>query len=229
MKVYKYRPNLLLQNEKRDIKSLVNNELYASRIADLNDPFEGSVNLPGSFADESWTGHIKRNLHDVGIYSLTQLVHNESFPSNELLWAHYANSHKGFCIEYDLDILREYISKCYDIRNLIHVNYSSERPAINWEMTDLNIFDVQKMIFGTKSLAWKYENEVRLVFETSGLKPLPDHAVTAIYFGLRMSLEDRQEIVQKMKSKHIDLYQMERVDNLYQLKASKLDFEFKYE
>jgi hypothetical protein len=24
---------------------------------------------------------------------------------DELLWAYYANSHKGFCIEYDLEIL----------------------------------------------------------------------------------------------------------------------------
>ena len=35
----------------------------------------------------------------IGIYSLSKTF------IDELLWAHYGNSHKGFCIEYDLDIL----------------------------------------------------------------------------------------------------------------------------
>jgi len=35
----------------------------------------------------------------IGIFSLSKKY------DDELLWAHYANSHKGFCIEYDLEIL----------------------------------------------------------------------------------------------------------------------------
>lgn len=35
----------------------------------------------------------------LGIFSLSKRY------DDELLWAHYSNSHKGFCIEYDLDQL----------------------------------------------------------------------------------------------------------------------------
>ena len=37
--------------------------------------------------------------HKVGIYSLSRT------PLDELMWAHYGNSHASFCIEYDLDRL----------------------------------------------------------------------------------------------------------------------------
>ena len=113
---------------------------------------------------------------------------NETFPCNELLWAHYANSHKGFCIEYDLDILLKNHSSQFDIKNQIHVVYKNERPEVS---ESDSLFDVQSKVFGTKSLAWEYENEVRLVFLTEGEKPIPPEAITAIYFGLNMSLEDK--------------------------------------
>lgn len=228
MKVYKYRANLSVNNKKRDTDCLVNNLFYASEMRQLNDPFEGSIALPTSLQDESWTLPIKRDLYEVGIYSLTKLGSNDSFPANELLWAHYADSHKGFCIEYDLDSLIDKGAKEYDLRNVIHVAYSHERPSID-KYTIQSSLEVQKRVFGTKSLAWKYENEVRLVFQTAGLKQLPRKAVTAIYFGLRISLEDRKEIIQKLSSRNIDFYQMERVDNLYRLKATKLEMDYKYE
>ena len=42
--------------------------------------------------------------YSAGVYSLIKPLDNETFPCSELMWAHYADSHKGFCIEYDLDI-----------------------------------------------------------------------------------------------------------------------------
>lgn len=47
-KVYKYRANLIIDGQKRDTIQLSNNVLYAANLRILNDPFEGSVELPKS-------------------------------------------------------------------------------------------------------------------------------------------------------------------------------------
>lgn len=88
---------------------------------------------------------------------------------------------------------------------------------------------MQKKVFGTKSLAWEYENEIRLVFEKYGEKVISESAITAVYFGLRISLEDRRDIINRLSGRSIDFYQIERIENLYQLKATKLSFDYSYE
>lgn len=225
-KVYKYRANIASDKRDKDSVQLSKNILYAAKLNKMNDPFEGSVELPKSDRHEHWVTPLIQELHTIGICSLSKPKENETFPCNELLWAHYANSHRGFCIEYDLDVLMNGQSTNFDIRNQINVTYENERPEV-FE-TD-NVFDVQRKVFGTKSLAWAYENEVRLVFLTEGEKIIPPKAVTAIYLGLNISIEDRREII-KLTTKHnIDYYQIERVENTYALKATKLLFDYSYE
>ena len=225
-KAYKYRANMVIDGKKRDTALLSKNILYAADIQKLNDPFEGSVELPKSYEHEHWVTPIIQKLYSVGIYSLSKPKNDETFPCNELLWAHYANTHKGFCIEYDLDKLSNYAQSNYDISHVLHVSYEDERPKV---LGNDNVIQIQKKVFGTKSLAWKYENEVRLVFEKCGEKIIPENAVTAIYFGLRIGWEDRREIIKKMSGRGIDFYQVERIENLYQLKATKLSFDYTHE
>jgi len=111
--VYKYRGGAF----ERDLNSLINNEIYAPTVKDLNDPCEGfvstdklmnqidemlKVNPQATTSMDIFKNELNNMLsHNVtsGIYSLSK---NHL---DELLWAHYANSHKGFCIEYDLDML----------------------------------------------------------------------------------------------------------------------------
>lgn len=223
-KVYKYRANQITSNREKDSILLSKNIIFASPIKFLNDPFEGSVMLPKADRHEHWVTPIMQDIGNIGIYSLSKPTEKD-FPNNELLWAHYANSHKGFCIEYDLNKLIDNYSKEYDIRNVINVQYQDERPEVT-EVDDT--FTVQKKVFGTKSLAWKYENEIRLVFNTAGKKTIISEAVTGIYFGLKISLEDRRDIIQRTQGRNIDYYQIERIDNSYNLKSTKLIFDFSH-
>ncbi len=170
-KVYKYRANSPVDRRDKDAIQLSRNLFYAARLNKMNDPFEGSVELPKSPRHDHWVTPLIQDLHTIGIYSLSKPEEDETFPSNELLWAHYANSHKGFCIEYDLDILTNNMSKQFDIRNRINVVYKNERPEV---LETDTLFKVQCKVFGTKSLAWKYENELRLVFLTEGEKPIAE-------------------------------------------------------
>ena len=163
---YKYRANLANETGKRrDTDSLIKGELYAPKMKDLNDPFEGSVDLPLSQEHEHWVTPLLQESYSAGVYSMSKQKEGEVFPCNELLWAHYANSHKGFCIEYDLDKLDTCITAIIDYR--IDVEYQENKPIISPEDS---IEAKIKKAFSTKSLAWDYENEYRLVFGSSGVK-----------------------------------------------------------
>jgi len=220
MIAYKYRANLFDKEDgfRRDTKFLLNNELFASPFRDQNDPFEASVDLPSEYKHD-WVTPIKQDIYTIGIYSLSKQKTDEEFPSNELLWAHYANSHKGFCIEYDLDLLKDNRRSEFDIRNLINIKYVKERPVV--EEND-ELFARETKVFGTKSQSWKYENEVRLVFKTNGVKKIAKGAIKGIYFGLNMGLEERNSIIKGLKDNDITFHQIERVGNTYKLIANKL-------
>lgn len=225
-KAYKYRANIEINGEKRDTMLLAQNIIYASDMRNLNDPFEGSVELPKSNEHEHWVTPIMQKLYNAGIYSLSKPKEDETFPCNELLWAHYANSHKGFCIEYDMEKLSSDTTSGFDVSSVINVSYENERPNVSEHD---NIFQIQKKVFGTKSSAWEYENEIRLVFDKFGKKTISESGITSVYFGLRMSLEDRRDIINRLSGRGIDFYQIERIENSYQLKATKLSFDYSYE
>lgn len=222
---YKYRANFADEKgNRRDTDSLIKGELYAPKMKDLNDPFEGSVELPLSQEHEHWVTPLLQESYRAGVYSMSKRKEEEEYPCNELLWAHYANSHKGFCIEYDLDKLDTFLAD--DIRFRIDVAYQVNKPTIS---PDEPIETKIEKAFSTKSLAWTYENEYRLIFSSYGLKQIAFEAIRAIYFGLNMPLAERNAIVNGLKNKGIEFYQIERVGKDYKLSANKLLFDYSHE
>lgn len=227
--VYKYRANLFDEKKgfRQDTKSLIDGEFFAAPFKLLNDPFEASVELPKSQDQEHWVTPLIQRIYSAGIYSLAKLKEDELFPENELMWAHYANSHQGFCIEYDLDKLTEgNYTKGFNISNVIRVEYADENPKIT---EPDNMFTVQKKAFGTKSKPWKYENEVRLVFETNGVKPIANGAIKSIYLGLNIGFSEWTSIIDGLKGSNVEFYQIIRIGKLYKLQCVKLDFNYEYE
>lgn len=226
-KLYKYRSNFSdSSGVRRDTQLLLSSQLYASPYKNLNDPFEGSVRLPKSTSCEKWTTPLIQDLSNAGVCSLSRQKDNESFPSNEIMWSLYADGHKGFCIEYDLEKLTNNYDNEFDIRSSITVNYEDQTPEVrNWD----DIFDVQKKVFGTKSKAWSSENEFRLVFTTSGLKPISQDSVSAIYLGLRTEYNERNVILNEMIRRGIPVYQMIRQGEAYSLRAVRIDIKSEYE
>lgn len=109
--------------------------------------------------------------------------------NSTLMWGHYADSHKGFCLEYDFQsILKECTQNCIDIRccnnfmlnySLAPIIYTKERfdatayfstvmQALLYEKNQIpmdlyyeDILIVSKCML-TKSIDWEYENEWRL-------------------------------------------------------------------
>lgn len=92
-------------------------------------------------------------------------------PYSMLMWAHYADYHKGFCIEYEIpNYCKE---NAHIFNNLFPVIYSKERTSVlpycinaltNKSLSDDDLWNMYKYGLLTKSLDWKYQDEWRLIW-----------------------------------------------------------------
>lgn len=232
MLVYKYRGG----NFERDLKSLEKNYFWSSNFKDLNDPLENAINedvfkkeitllqrIFGKKSKEeivtvnnSFENILSQNLN-VGIYSLSK-----SF-EEKLLWSYYSNSHKGFCIEYDLDkLLTNHLG---NERYSFPVIYKKNHPKVSL----LDIPSISKSInllqkaFGTKSMEWEHEKEYRIITDEIGEHNYDYKAVKSIYFGLKMSEKEKNLIIERLRGRGIKYYQMVQLEKNYGMKAVQLE------
>lgn len=101
------------------------------------------------------------------------------YPVDELMWAHYAQSHRGLCLQFRKNILTDsFICK--------PVNYEDRYPSFR-EIAANNAEGLAELIFFRKSTRWAYENEWRLLCDKTdimdGNLQLPAAALTGVIFG----------------------------------------------
>lgn len=113
-------------------------------------------------------------------FSMGQDDHN-NFPTpinNMLMWAHYSNGFRGFCLEFDLEELISSINSNGCEVNIHSVKYN-EKEIPNINMSDVYqdlIEDNNKIIsemarcFATKSESWNYEREIRVTCNKGKVK-----------------------------------------------------------
>jgi hypothetical protein len=77
---------------------------------------------------------------------------------NRLMWAHYANSGHGFCIEYEVDLCQQQPDFRY-----VPVLYSSQTPELCITEAMFTPHQFLYRVLATKHADWAYEQEVRLV------------------------------------------------------------------
>lgn len=135
-------------------------------------------------------------------------------PFSMLMWAHYADSHKGFCVEYEIPTPDEHNISL--LQNLMPVIYSDERVSVlNECLADLNDSKVSEEMVGaiykygllTKSIDWRYQNEWRLISldtmltdEYYNCKFFP---ISKVYIGAKMPDDRREEIIKICSSRGI--------------------------
>ena len=151
---------------------------------------------------------------------IQQIIDNQSIcsfsilPDSALLWAHYADAHRGFCIGFKPKHLYERKNKGFD--NIIpsHVEYTDSNPFTSvLHMIVTMIFSsipkkkhlstgalyhsIARSTVSTKSLAWSYEKEFRFIRIQGGngcikFAPL---AVDEVILGCNISDKDRKKLL----------------------------------
>ena len=122
---------------------------------------------------------------------------------NELMWAHYADSHNGICIKYKFpsDVTttgsedKNYVAYFKDVEYTSDLKKYSKQNSIN-----------TKDAFFAKGEAWKYENELRLLYfnptnQDSHISLPISNCIEAIYFGVKCSDKDKQSIKNILKGR----------------------------
>ena len=220
------------------------NKLWVPNKEKLNDPTELRINdlefITFLKKHKKYSQHVEQLFKDLkhfvetscGIFSLSKDV------KNELLWAHYANGHRGFCIEYDSDIIMESYNsgslqkdnpqKILPLVQCLKVEYESNLPVFKSNYLDAGQdLLALKCLVATKSINWEYEKEVRLVFDNHGEKEIDYRAVTGIYFGTEFTdKEKRTEVMEKLQGRGIKYYEMKFYDNSYKMYHDEIVDEF---
>ena len=251
--LYKYYSN----GSRYAFDNVENGNICFSTLESLNDPFEGVGaylyqvteeeqaywDSIGSDVPKLLSKRFSDDIRDMVNFKY-RIFCVTSECDNPLLWAYYANSHKGFCVGYE----RGSISKVSD--ELFKIKYSDGMCPIN----DFNT-DTYKELLSVKSCDWSGEKEWRALYE---LKPcdvvsagpevyfdqqqrsaekiymLHGHAQmnnlktlcapkfvlkkcvpTAIYLGMRMKWEDKQRLINIAKKLNIKVYQMSQGQNSF--------------
>ena len=226
--VYKYR-GIFDKTFERDINSILENNFWSANPKEFNDVFETvtdnrsaiklieSIGRKFGINSKQDIEFLNNNTDKVmsidnrnGIYSLSKNS------IDELLWAHYANRHNGYCIEYDLNIL---INSIKEIEHYSSVTYSNTPVKVGWkDFFSSNSKRLNKM-GAYKSKRWEYEQEYRIITNTIGKINYSPISVKSIYFGLRICADKKQKMIDALKSRNINFYQIEKIPKTYKLKA----------
>lgn len=150
-----------------------------------------------------------------------------------LMWGHYADSHKGFCLEYDLSsnpfYHENFKSNAVFHKHLYPVLYSRERYcAEEFALQQVNrimggnqpLSDILFLFkaYTSKAMNWEYEKEWRIIIIPQNIEDTTKERYflplkpTAIYYGLRFEEQPedvRSTIRELAKSKSLCQYKME--------------------
>ena len=230
-------------------QSLINESIGLTSPGYFNDPFDSPIRELLNNEDE-FSQYIRQAYNDclkVSCFSSNiklpredekthQLIHKEeklkgALPEylNELMWAHYADSHKGVCIKYHFpNSFTKFVHNSDGVTCFFYDIIYSDSDICQYSKKDsINMKDA----FFLKGKQWEYENELRfLYFDVNGREGYKvikaENCIEAIYFGLRCSEEDKTTIMNILKDKKlitIDLEknQTESPIKFYQMEVDK--------
>lgn len=203
------------------------NFFWAPTADQLNDPTEAYVNtqifedllsFPLAKDVRSAYDQLVNMRHKVGIYSLSRT------PLDELMWAHYANSHTGFCIEYALDRLILEARTMWDVVTIVY--HEDPQTLILDDIAKAHDTRtiLEKMV-GTKSLLWENEREIRIITAESGTNYYSPSAVTSIYFGCRCDASFVEATRRRLKGRGLTYRAVGFRPGSYQLEARQLEYD----
>jgi len=218
--LYKYRALDTKERIEQVRDIIVNHRLYCAPVDSFNDPFEFKMRtsfdapeqiktemaiqqllkkhpnitfdearkLAPAFLDEcerNGPDRIKqRILNDYGIVTFAGVL------QNILMWSHYADGHKGICIEFHYS-------------NKVHLDFFARALAVKYrkKVPTINLYTEDTLSIGkkllSKSIDWKYEQEYRIIEYNRNHNQYYEFdptLISKIYLGLRISDENTKKV-----------------------------------
>lgn len=216
------------QNNQYVLSDLINREITVCRPQMMNDPFDSIYTLWAEHYDnfckeKKHVGPFKKSFEFFYLRSFIKgSVKNPPY-KDILMWSHYADGHRGFCIEYQFS--NEFIWSGLDNKIAMRFHdilYTDDAVVIDNKLNSV-------LGFYTKQSCWKKENEERLLAyipeaDTNVAHiPLDPHSfIKAIYFGFKFPKEDRKTIMHIL-GKDVQYYQMTHdLSDVYKLSEKQI-------
>ena len=209
--IFKYRAVSSPKEFDRLSDILKNQRLYLPTIPQLNDPFEGKLNvsfgIPGSFIIRSKDNDFSPVKEAKAKTRLLALSEDCFSPQ---LWAYYCNDYHGVCLCFKTDSTFDSIKP---------VNYPEHRQIGNpvIEPSWNQIYQLLSNSLLTKQEGWKYEHEWRMIFqpqldsedkiitESPSFLPFDSNELVGIIFGNKLSDSEKSDIL-AITPAHVNIF-----------------------
>lgn len=181
---------------------------------------------------KSWVNEESITLRNIGLVSSITRRFNEfgiacftPFWNNQLMWAHYASSHQGFCIEYSvnkltLELENEGLFSGFDVQ------YSNFLPEICISEALFCPHQTLGRMLATKHSDWAYENEWRLVHYSNNNKLIDKPKgieISALIAGLKTDQAYWSQIKEKADLLQIPAFRVKKKDYSYDLEMCLIE------
>jgi len=193
---------------KFSLDSLKKNYVYLSNPKDFNDPFDCNRNLIIEHQKEIEEWQYVETLNDISAIGISSFSENGMEP---LLWSHYANSYRGFCLKFKPDFINESNKELVKLKKVI---YSDSPNPIS-----INIKFAKFYQFIVKLNNWNYEKEWRLLFQNptsvNSKYYFDENSIEEISIGYKfmeprneeeINLKDQFDRLRKENFKNIPVY-----------------------
>ncbi len=225
------------------LQGLIDDKVWLAKPDSFNDPFDCKFPMIREYSDKELLAHLnycaktqnkqelytlefikekgrgeyfdilekyKKGLANAGVFSLSAAK-----PYEPLMWAHYADKHYGFCIEFERTATN---GLCCD--NCLEVNYIEPQDSVISILEDFLRTDKARMeavmnILTSKTINWRYEREWRVIklwdnpSDKEERRYQLDANILSIYFGLRMPRENALTIIRILQQyRRIKFYQI---------------------
>jgi hypothetical protein len=231
--LYKYRH---FDKNGHSLNILKTDQLWISSPNSFNDPFDcgftfnyGKPNQIDEtikkIVDDAYEKFLISDLNNTSknrIFVISFSGKNDSLP----MWSHYADNHKGFCIEYNFKQLN---FENPVTRLLFPVIYNEKlfnatkhlRQGVENITKYNNLMNICAAI--NKSNEWSYEKEWRIVSIynlESGLFSV--QKPKAVYLGAKADDKFKKRVIKIAKNRDFNVYQMQIKASEYALEAKKI-------
>lgn len=248
-KIIKYFPlyeayhSKFSEENKLRLDGLENQNLWVCTPKKLNDPFElKALTLDIKRIEKAgWDVQLCQNIINLLSSQILVCCFSNGIRKRIPLWAHYANNHQGFCVEYGVNNKNRVFPVRYSNQRLISAtivtrlckafleDYEQEKePGLDF----WRYYQILFLTFCTKSSEWGYEHEYRIFDfneeegKTGKLISLSSTGlcINKIFVGLNCVSEYEKELNRIGKLLNCPVYKMGIVENsvYYSMKPSKM-------
>lgn len=232
--LYKYRAI-----NDRTLESLRNHNLWISQPNSFNDPFDCNTDnyeldkIAPETASLLTNAGVNLDINDASNRHYFDRLRHTKFveKANEfgilcitgncastLMWSHYSDSHRGFCMEFE----RAADGELDDLEIPRPVSYSHYCPDIDldnsWNLASIDAFrsEIFKLVL-VKAQEWQYEEEWRCIYRYGNRLVDYPGALKSIIWGLRTSQEDKSAIRDILKNASVMYKQAVRARGEFRL------------